>query len=445
MAKMNRREFMAIAALSAAAGCGSEVVASDDPAPEVTKKAEPVVHDWPQFLGKYQNNTSKETGLLLDWPEEGPPLLWSRPGGETYCPLVVKDDKAILFHRIEDTELIECVDARDGSKVHWKSGYPTDYLDKYNYNGGPRSSPSVNDEFVVTYGVEGTLTCTTLAEGQRAWQRPVNKEYNVPEGFFGAGTAPIIDGDRILLNLGGPDGAGVAAFSLKSGETLWTTSNDAASYSTPIIADLHGERLAIFYTGDGLLVVEVESGKERYTYPFRSELYESAIAASPVLIDDVVFLSATYGVGAVALRLKPDGLEEVWRDVDAMQNHWATCVYKDGLLYGMDGRHERGSNFRCIDFATGEIQWTADRGLGRSSYIEAEDHLFAIGERGEMALIKLDPNEYIEKARFEVLDWPVWTPPILAHGLLYVRNEYEIKCFDVRSEARKETEGDTRA
>lgn len=426
---LRRREFLALTAMAVVSFRA-----------QVSKAAEAVSHDWPAFLGPNGNNTSDETGLLLDWPTEGPPLLWSRPGGETYAPLVAQGDKLMIFHRIEDTELLECVDTRDPDTVYWTHGYPTDYFDKYNYNGGPRSSPVIAGGNVVTFGVEGVLTCVDFESGKQKWQRRINDEYSVPEGFFGAGTAPIVDGDRVLLNVGGPDGVGVAAFSTKTGETLWATSNDTASYSTPIVAELHGRRLVIFYTGDGLLVVDVATGEERYRYPFRSELRESAIAASPVLVDDIVFLSATYGIGSVALRLKPDGLEEVWRSVDAMQNHWATSIYRDGNLYGMDGRHERGSNFRCIDFMTGDIKWTENRGLGRSSFIEAEGHLFAVGERGELALIRLSPDGYEEKARVEVLEYPVWTPPILANGLLYVRNEYEIKCFDVRGAARRKAE-----
>jgi outer membrane protein assembly factor BamB len=243
----------------------------------------------------------------------------------------------------------------------------------------------------------------------------------------------VIEEDILLLNVGGPDGAGVVGFDKHTGETLWKTSNDTASYSTPIVETVNGERLAIFHTGDGLLVVEPKTGKERYSYPFRSESYESAIAATPVLVDDVVFLSATYEIGAVALRLTPDGLEEVWKDVDAMQNHWATSIYHDGYLYGMDGRHERGSNFRCIKFDTGEVVWTSDKGLGRAAFVMADGHLFAIGERGDAAVVEVTTLGYVEKGRVALLEYPVWTPPILSHGLLYLRNEGMVKCLDLRT------------
>jgi outer membrane protein assembly factor BamB len=404
----------------------------------IAQPGAPVRADWPNFLGPARNGISPETGLLKAWPEEGPPVVWQRDIGEGYGAPVVAQGRLVNFHRIADEEIVECVDALDGAKTLWQYGYPTQYVDQYGYNGGPRSSPTIVDNRVFTYGAEGVLTCLDFDSGAKVWQRPVNREFNVPQGFFGAGTAPVVDEGLVILNVGGPDGAGVAAFDAGTGETAWKTSNDTASYSTPIVATVHGERLAIFHTGDGLLVVEVKTGKERHRYPFRSDLYESAIAATPVLVDDVVFLSGAYNIGAVTLKLDPGGLQEIWRDTLAMQSHWATSVYHDGYLYGMDGRHERGSNLRCIEFSTGKVVWTAEKGLGRASFIMADGHLIAVGERGDIALIEVTPEEYREKSRAHVLYYPVWTPPILAQGRLYVRNERSkraIKCLDLRAPA----------
>jgi len=403
------------------------------PAPEPLPPGEG--EDWPNFLGPRRNGTSLETGLRLDWPEEGPPVLWERPMGEGYGAPVTSDGKLVLFHRVANKEVIECVDPEDGSEVIWKYEYTTRYVDQYGYNGGPRSSPTIEDGRVYTYGAEGVLTCVDFETGGLIWQRPVNKDYRVPQGFFGTGTAPVIEENLILLNVGGSGGNGVVALDKATGETVWTTSDDTASYSTPIVATVHGERLAIFHTGDGLLVVEPMTGKERYSYPFRSRIRESAIAATPVLVGDVVFLSATYGVGAVAVQLDPGGLKEVWKNLRSMQSHWATSVYHEGYLYGMDGRHERGSNFRCIEFDTGKVMWTASKGLGRASFVMADGHLIAIGERGSLAVVEVTPEGYVEKARARVLRYPVWTPPVLSHGLLFLRNERKMICLDLRQPA----------
>jgi len=120
-----------------------------------------------------------------------------------------------------------------------------------------------------------------------------------------------------------------------------------------------------------------------------------------------------------------------------MQNHWATSVYHQGNLYGMDGRHEYGSNFRCIELSTGKVRWTADQGLGRASFLMADGHLVALGERGELALVEVNPERYLAKARVKVLEYPCWTPPVLSHGLLYLRNENQLACLDLREKEKR--------
>lgn len=434
---LSRRDFLAAATavpVLAACGCapsvGGAVVQGATRAP-LTEYV-PAEGDWPFFLGPEHNGVSREKGLLTEWPAGGPPQVWTRSVGVSYSAPVVAQGRMVIFQRLENNEVIECVDSLDGTKTHWTHSYGTRYRDRFNYNGGPRSTPTIYGDRVYTYGAEGVVTCLDFESGDLIWQRWVNEEFDVPQGFFGVATSPVIEGNLLLLNVGGPDGAGVVAFDATTGETAWKTSDDKASYSTPIVATVNGERLAIFYTADGLLVLEPETGVERYRYPFRSKARASALAATPVLVDDIVFLSATYRVGAVALQLKPDGLVEIWKDERAMQNHWATSIYHDGYLYGMDGRHERRSNFRCIEFMTGKVMWSADEGLGRSTFIMADGHLIALGEQGALALIEVSPERYIEKARVGVLKYPVWIPPVLSHGLLYLRNEQVLECRDLR-------------
>ena len=386
--------------------------------------------DWPCFLGPRQDGISRETGILKQWPAGGPPRVWSRRVGNSYSAPVTSRGRLVVFHRVKGNETLDCLDARTG-KPFWSFDYPTEYEDRYGYNNGPRSSPAIDGNRVYAYGAEGTLTCLDFETGRLLWQRRANQEFRVPQGFFGAGTAPLIEEGLVLLNLGGPDGAGVVAFDKLTGKTVWKASNDGASYSTPITRTINGKRLAVFFTQAGLLVLEVKTGAEAYRFPFRSKLYESVNAASPVVVDDIVFLSATYGVGSVALRMGSGGLEPLWQNRTAMQNHWATSIYWQGFLYGMDGRHESGSNLRCIEFKTGTVKWSADQGLGRASFIMVDGHLIALGERGDLALIEVNQEKYLEKARARVLDYPCWTPPVLSHGLLYVRNENLLTCLDL--------------
>jgi outer membrane protein assembly factor BamB len=388
--------------------------------------------DWPVFLGLRQNGTSAETGLLLDWPEKGPPVVWSKRLGRSYSPPVVAQGVLIAFHRIGDEEVIECLDARTG-QPRWDFRYPTRYVDRYEYNGGPRSSPAIDGDRVYAYGAEGMLTCLDLAGGKKVWQRALNKELGVPQNFFGVGVPPVIEKDLILINAGGPGGAGVVGISKMTGETVWKTSDQGASYSAPVVSTIRGERMAVFFTGDGLIVIRPDTGKVLHEFPFRSVYRESVNAASPVVVEDVIFLSASYYVGSVALQVPPEGaLKCLWRDKKNMQSHWATGIYHGGFLYGIDGRHEQESQMRCLDWKTGAVRWASPRGLGRTPFIMAQGHFIAMSERGDLVLIEVNPDRFVEKRRVRMLDFPCWAPPVLANGLLYIRNETLLLCLDLR-------------
>ena len=390
-----------------------------------------LAEDWPVFLGLRQNSTSAETGLLLDWPEKGPPVVWTKRLGRSYSPPVVAQGALIAFHRIGDEEVIECLDTRTGES-RWSFRYPTRYVDRYEYNGGPRSSPAIDGDRVYTYGAEGMLTCLDLAGGKKVWQRALNKELGVPQNFFGVGVPPVIEKDLILINAGGPDGAGVVGISKKTGETVWKTSDHGASYSAPVVRTIRGERMAVFFTGEGLLVARPDTGKVLHEFAFRSVYRESVNAASPVVVDDVIFLSASYYVGSIALEVTPEGLKSLWRDKKNMQNHWATSIYHDGCLYGIDGRDEPKSQMRCLDWKTGAVRWSSPLGLGRTPFIMAQGHFIAMSERGDLVLIEVNPDRFVEKKRVRMLDYPCWAPPVLANGLLYIRNETQLVCLDLR-------------
>lgn len=388
--------------------------------------------DWPRFLGPRGDGSSSETGLLEGWSGEGPPLVWERSLGRSFSPPVTAAGRIIVFHRVRGEEIVECLEAATGRAI-WKQGYPTRYLDRYGYNNGPRSSPTIDGDRVYTFGAEGKLTCLDFATGRILWQRWINRDYRVPQSFFGVGSAPWVEGNRILLNAGGA-GAGVLAVDRNSGETIWKTGDDEASYSTPTVVDLDGRRVAMFFTRGGFLAVDAVDGRELYRYPFRSRSYESVNAATPVVVGNRVFLSATYNTGAVLLELGSQGVTEVWRDRLAMQNHWVTSLYRGGFLYGVDGRHEAQANLRCIEFLTGAVRWKSPRNLGRSSFVLAEGRLILLGERGDLALVELSPDAYREQARARVLTYPCWAPPVLSHGLLYLRNETRLICLDLRKQ-----------
>ena len=388
--------------------------------------------DWPRFLGPRQDNTVTEAKLNLDWGEFGPPALWKAEVGNAYSPPVVAGGKVYVFHRLGQEEILEARKVTDGTPV-WRRGYATRYEDQYGYNNGPRASPFVDGAMVYSFGAEGTLTAFATSDGTQAWQRRLNAELNAEPNFFGTGPSPVVEGGTVIVSVGGTHKGVVLGIDKLTGKTAWTATEDGQSYSTPVVADIAGQRTAVVVTRNRILALDPATGALRFSAPFQSRTYESVNAASPVVSGDEVFCSSTYGVGSILLRAKPAGdWETVWRDESSMENHWATSLKIGDALYGMHGRHESGSSFRCIDWKTGKVRWEAPKGLGRATFVYHQGHFIAVGERGDLALIEVSPDGYKEKRKVRVLDYPCWTPPVISDGRLFLRNEKTLVCFDLR-------------
>ncbi len=391
-----------------------------------------VAADWPHFLGPTHDGVSAETGLLETWPKDGPPIAWEMQTGETFAAPSIVGGKLILFHRVKDEEVVECLEATSGRKV-WRFAYPTQYVDRYGYNGGPRAAPTIAEGRVYTYGAEGTLHALDFETGKALWDRDIKKEFKVPDNFFGVGSAPVLEGDRLLIAAGGADGAGLLALAPSTGKLLWKASNQGASYATPYAATIRGKRRIVHFGKEGVVCVEAETGAVNWTYPFRSRTYESVNAAGPVVSGNLVFASASYRTGAVLLRVSEDGsgVDEVWKN-GVIGNHWATSIIEGKYIYGFHGRHESEAVLKCIEFETGREMW-ARAGLGRGSMIRADGRTIILGERGRLVLAELTSTEPKILWFKPYLRHPCWTAPVLTDGLLYIRNQTRLICLDIRS------------
>lgn len=382
--------------------------------------------DWPQLLGPTRNGISTETGLLQAWPREGPALVWERKVGAGFSGPVVAGERVILFHRIGSEEIVECMDAKDG-KSHWKYAYPTGYRDDFGFDDGPRSTPLVANGRVFTLGAEGTLTCLDLENGKKIWARSINTDYGVRKGFFGVGTSPILEGDRLLVNVGGK-GAGIVAFERETGKEIWKATDQAASYASPVAATIAGDRHVIFFTREGLVSLDPQTGAVRFDKPWRARINASVNAASPVVAGDRVFASTCYNVGAMVLQVGKSNVVELWKNDESLSNHYNTSVHSNGYLYGIDGRQEEGAKLRCVEMKSGKVQWTRE-GFGCASMIHADGHLIALDENGVLVLIEATPKEYREKARATVLSKPCRDEIALANGCLFARDTRKLVCL----------------
>jgi outer membrane protein assembly factor BamB len=385
--------------------------------------------DWPQFLGPDRNGVYDGTPLLESWGANGPRVVWRKQVGQGFSGPVVVENRLILFHRVGKREVVEAFDTRSGAS-EWQYGYPTTYRDDFGFDEGPRAVPVVVNGVVYTFGAEGQLHAIDLASGNKIWSEDAMRRFKVPKGFFGAAGSPLVEDGRVLANIGG-DKAGIVAFDARTGKVLWTATDDQASYSSGTVALLGGRRLAVFLTRAGLVGLDPATGMVQFQRRWRARMAASVNVASPLVIGDLLFVSAQYGPGAAVMRVEGSTLTDLWSSDDVLSNHYATSVYLDGHLYGFHGRQEFGPSFRAVEFRTGKVRWSQDQ-FRAGSVTLAGKRLLIMREGGELVLAETSPQAFRPIARAQVLPATVRAYPAIADGFVYVRNENTLICLDLR-------------
>ena len=386
--------------------------------------------DWPQFLGPKRNGVYGGPAISDSWPASGPPVLWRKPLGEGFSGAVVQAGRLVLFHRLENSEQVECLEAQTGRPL-WQYDYPTDYRDDFGFDGGPRATPSIWEGKVYTFGAQGVLHCLELENGRKVWSLNTHEKFGVRKGFFGAACSPLVEDGRVFLNLGGRDQAGLVAFDARTGRVLWTSTDDEASYSSPATATLGGRRQVLFFTRTGLVSADPASGEVLFRFRWRARSRASVNAATPLAAAPLIFLSASYGTGAVQLRVKGSELETVWTSDESLSNHYSTSVIRGGHLFGFHGRQEYGQSLRCVALQTGRVLWSRD-GFGAGTLSLAGDRLLVLKENGELLLVAASPQAFRLIAKASILGPTVRAYPALADGRLFARNQKELVAVDLQ-------------
>ncbi|MEX2302057.1 MAG: PQQ-binding-like beta-propeller repeat protein [Bryobacterales bacterium] len=386
--------------------------------------------NWPQFLGPNRDGVYPGDDIVDAFPGGGPEVVWEKNVGAGFSNPVVANGRLILFHRLGGKEVVEALDAETGKPV-WKFEYATAYRDDFGFDEGPRAAPVVSGGQVYTFGAEGMLHCLQFAGGSKIWSLDTHKEFGVSKGFFGAAGSPLVEGQRIFLNVGGGGGAGLVALDKDTGRVLWKATGQGASYASPILASFGGKPHLLAFTRAGLVGADPATGEIYFEFPWRARSNASVNAATPLVVDDLIFLSASYGTGAVLLRVKGTQLEKIWSGEDSLTNHYSTSVYHDGHLYGYHGRQEHGQSFRAIELRTGKLRWSEER-FGAGTVTRAGNRLLLMRENGELMMIRATPERFEVISRAQILPGTVRAYPALADGLFYARSEKTLVCVKLR-------------
>ena len=382
--------------------------------------------DWPQWRGPNRDGVSAELGITRDWPRKGPPVVWRQPLGIAYSSVSVVGSRLYTMMATETEEFAVCLEVADASEIWRAKTGPRFDNDR---GSGPRSTPTVHDGKVYVLSASGVLHALNAEDGASIWSRDFVAEFGSNPPGWGFSGSPLIEGDLVMIESGGPDGNALAAFHKHSGEPAWTADSGEAAYSSSVAVTFGGVRQVLFLTPRALISVAPTDGAVLWNYDWPDGIN----IATPLFVpDDLVFVSASYDKGSAVVRMTEAdgriGVEEVWAS-RVMRNHFNSSVLLDGYLYGFDN-----ANLKCIEAATGDEMWSHPRELGKGSLIRAGDRLIALGEEGKLVLAEATPRKYNELATTQMMRGRCWTPPTLAHGRLYLRNQTELVCLDVRAQ-----------
>ena len=412
---------------------------------------------WPRFLGAGYDGVAADAVTDIDWTRT-PRFLWSIELGEGYGIGSVaggcffQSDAEVGRFGSGARERLRCFDLTTG-REKWAKSEPLIYRDLYGYESGPRGSPAIAGNRVITFGVAGQLVCRDIEDGETLWSVDTSEKYGVVQNFFGVGCSPLVLGDAVIVMVGGsppedqsiapgnldrvsPNGSAVVAFDLATGEERWKCGEELASYSSPRPMVVDDETLVLLFARGGLLAIDPAAGQVRWRFEHRASTLESVNAMMPVVDGDRVLISECYQVGSALLRAAKGSSQVLWQDdvrqrEKSMRCHWSTPILVNGYLYGCSGRNAPDSDFRCIDFSTGAVQWVDPRRT-RSSVTRIGEYLLVMEERGRLQVLRVNPAKMEEVAAWDLgqaegdrpaLHAPCWSAPVVVGNQLITRGD----------------------
>jgi outer membrane protein assembly factor BamB len=373
--------------------------------------------DWPRWRGPKGNGISDETGLIREFAETGPKILWRQTLGTGFSGLTVSGGRLFTMFGEDGREKIVCFNAETGREI-WKIDNDADFDQGRSF--GPRSTPCVEDNRVYTVGASGKLHCLEARSGQTVWSFNIYDKFNIRRFFNeeGVSCSPLIDGRKMIVL------AGISAFAFDktNGEVIWQVLEEKTRHSTPTFATFDGHKQLVALTGSNLVGLEPESGRELWRHP-----QEGACATPVVGSDNQIFTAASYGAGGQLVKIADGAATQVYK-TNKLSTHHATAMLYKGHLYGF---HDRPGIFKCVDFATGQEKWVS-RSPGKGKLIIADGQMIIITESGSLVLAKPSPEGYIETAKARIVKGTCYTAPTLANGKLYIRSDMELVCLEMK-------------
>ena len=409
--------------------------------------------EWPQWRGPSRDGVWKEQGLVDKFESDQLEIRWRMPIGAGYSGPTVADGRVFVTDRLvepKQVERVHCFDWKSGIEI-WSYEYDCPYSN-ISYQAGPRAAVTIDDGRAYSLGTMGHLHCFDAGTGTILWKRDLNDEYKIQMPIWGISSAPLIDDDLLIVQLGGSDGACLVAFDKKSGQERWRALEDKPSYSAPIIVQQAGRRVLVCWTGEGIVGLDPRSGQLYWRYGFPPINMVISIA-TPVVHRDRLFVTSFYD-GSLMLKLRQDrpAVERIWQrrglneqNTDALQSIISTPYLEGDYIYGVDSYGE----LRCLDAKTGDRIWEDLTATPKARWstihmVRNGDKIWMFNERGELIISQLSPNGFHEISRAKLIDptesqlprrgGVCWAHPGYAYKHIFARNDKELVCASLEAE-----------
>jgi outer membrane protein assembly factor BamB len=391
--------------------------------------------DWPAWRGPNRDGLCSEKGLLKQWPENGPPLVWKTTGvGEGFGgPAIIGNMLYITGHK-DDKQWLYALDVSKEGKQVWATDFGP-----VRHNGagfpGTRSTPTVDGDRIYVLGIAGDLVCMDAKDGNIIWQKDLIKDFGGKASMWGYAESPLVDGPNLICTPGGKENS-MLALNKTDGSVVWHAAlGDTADYASVLKAKICGVDQYVNVTHQGIIGVDCQTGKLLWRYAGMEvpEGVRGANIATTIVSGDSVFAARAYDHGGGRADIVRDGDKFEAKQVfftKKMQNHHGGVVLVDGMLYGQTNPNL----LTCIDYKTGDVKW-ADKASGKCSVLYADGMLYCRDEKGALSLVEATPDGYKQKGRFmqpDRSDKNAWPHLVIANGMMYVRDQDLILCYDLR-------------
>ena len=385
--------------------------------------------DWPQWRGPNRDGLSTETGLLKQWPDGGPKLLWTAKGlGDGFASVAIADGLIYTAGNVGSEMMLTAL-GLDG-KAQWQVKVGPAYKGD---SPGSRSTPTVDGASLYYETPDGTVDCLDAKTGKEAWSLNILTEFKGRNITWALAESPLIDGGNVIVCPGGPEAA-MVALDKKTGKAVWVCKGggDKPGYGSAIVVDFQGLRQIVAFTSHAAIGVNAKTGEMLWRFGHTTSW--DANIATPIYSDGQVFIDSGYGSGGELLKLKVEGekcsVEQVWK-TKALDNHHGGVILVNGCLYG--STHQ--GKWLCVDLKSGEAKYTAD-GVGKGSLTYADGMLYTYSERGNVGLVKATPEAHEVVSKFRVPGGgkgPNWAHPVVCGGRLYLRHGDLLFAYDIKN------------